>query len=148
MERVGHVYLKEVMKRDESVCFGGEHSGHYYFRKNWNADSGVIAFTILLESLCISGEKASELRTRFEPYATIPETNFRVSSVSDKLAELKQTYHDGGQSTFDGLTVRYPDWWFNVRPSSNEPLLRLNMEAKNEGLLDEKLTAIRKLLEN
>lgn len=138
MEMVGHVYIKETMAKDENICFAGEASGHYFFRKNWNADSGVIAFIILLESICLSGKKPSELRKEYEPYASLTETNFRVSDVKMKIAELKERYANGTQSTFDGLTVRYPDWWFNVRPSSNEPLLRLNLEAKDRAMLEAK----------
>ncbi|MBP8017100.1 phosphomannomutase/phosphoglucomutase, partial [Candidatus Gracilibacteria bacterium] len=137
-EKVGHVYIKEKMGKDNDVIFGGEHSGHYYFRKNWNADSGVIAFTIILELISKSNKKASDLKKEFEKYFSIDETNFKVSSVEKKLAEIKNIYSSGIQDELDGLTVRFKDFWFNVRPSSNEPLLRLNLEASSESLLKEK----------
>ena len=138
ISKVWHVYLKEIMKRDEDIIFGWEHSGHYYFTKNWNADSWVIAFAVVLELLSLSGKKASESRKGFEKFHSIEETNTKVKSVPDKLAELKEIYKDWTQDEFDWLTVRYADFWFNVRPSSNEPLLRLNVEAVSEVLLAEK----------
>lgn len=137
-EKVGHVYIKDTMWKDEEIIFAWEHSGHYYFRENWCADSWVIAFVIVLELICKTNKNASLLRQIYDKYPTIPETNFKVKDVKEKLQELKNTYKDWIQNEFDGLTVRYKDWWFNVRPSSNEPLLRLNMEADNESLLEEK----------
>lgn len=132
------------MAKDPTICAGGEHSGHYYFRENNNADSGAIAFMIVFAAIC-SEKKTSELRMVFEKYPQIPETNFPVSDTKSMITRLKELYHDGEQTEFDGLTVRYPDYWFNVRPSSNEPLLRLNIEAKNEEILNDKFQELRKI---
>ncbi|EKE29792.1 MAG: Phosphomannomutase [uncultured bacterium (gcode 4)] len=142
-EKVGHVYIKERMYIDSEIIFGWEHSGHYYFRDNWNADSWVIAFAVVLELLSESWKKPSEVRELFENYLAIPEINFKVADVAAKLQNLKSSYKDWSQDMFDWLTVRYRDWWFNVRPSSNEPLLRLNLEARNEDLLNEKFIELR-----
>lgn len=136
--KVGHVYIKELMNLDQDIVFWWEHSGHYYFRNNWNADSWIIAFVVALELISKSWKKPSEVREEFEKYFAIPETNSKVTSVPDKLAELKEVYKDWIQDEFDWLTVRFSDYWFNVRPSSNEPLLRLNVEANSKDLLKEK----------
>lgn len=136
--KVGHVYIKEIMKNDEDIVFGWEHSGHYYFRNNWNADSWVIAFAVVLDLIYSTNNKPSELRKKFEKYVSIPETNSIVSSVQDKLDELKEIYSFWDISELDWLTIRFDNFWFNVRPSSNEPLLRLNMEAINWEILEEK----------
>ncbi|MDD2565477.1 MAG: phosphomannomutase/phosphoglucomutase [Candidatus Gracilibacteria bacterium] len=148
IEKVGHVYMKETMANDENIIFGGEHSGHYYFRNNWNADSGVIAFAVILELISKSGKQSSELRKEFEKYHSIDETNSKVISASDKLEQLKEIYKDGKQDEFDGLTVRFDNWWLNVRPSSNEPLLRLNVEANTEELLKEKSKEVLNFIRN
>jgi phosphomannomutase len=142
IEKVGHVYIKEAMSKDLSICFGGEHSGHYYFRENNNADSGAIAFMTVFASICTSGKKTSELRKAFERYPQISETNFAVTDTSAMIFSLKEKYQDGEYTELDGLTIRYPDYWFNVRPSSNEPLLRLNLEAKSEEILQEKFAEL------
>ena len=134
-EKVGHVYIKEKMNLDPEIIFWTEHSGHYYFRKNWNADSGVIAFVIILELLSLQSKKPSETKEEFEIYYSIDEKNSKVESVSKKLAELKEIYKDWEIDELDWLTIRFEDYWFNVRPSSNEPLLRLNIEAKNKEIL-------------
>lgn len=145
IEKVGNVYIKEHMMRNPEVVFAGENSGHYFFQNNWNADSGIIAFVILLECISESNKPASSVRKQYDPYPRLQETNFRVADVRAKIAELKEKYADGEQSEFDGLTVRYADWWFNVRPSSGEPLLRLNIEARTEERLREKEMELRKL---
>lgn len=92
--------------------------------------------------ICTSGKKTSELRKAFEKYPQISETNFAVTDTNMMIASLKEQYKDGEHTELDGLTIRYPDYWFNVRPSSNEPLLRLNLEAKNEEILQEKFAEL------
>jgi len=129
-EKVGHVYLKERMSQDPEIIFGGEHSSHYYFRDMGNADSGALAFLLLLEYLEQYEMKASSMRQKFGKYQNIEETNFRVDSVAAVLERLSETYGSDNQERFDGLTVSFEDGsWFNVRGSSNEPLIRLNAEA-------------------
>lgn len=135
-EKVGHVYLKEHMQRDPDIIFAGEHSSHYYFRDMGNADSGVLAFLLVLEYLEQFELTASEMRNKFGKYHCIEETNFRVNSVPAVLESLSEIYRDAKQERFDGLTVSFEDGsWFNVRGSSNEPLIRLNLESVSpEGL--------------
>ncbi len=128
--RVGHSFIKAVMA-DTGAVFGGEHSGHYYFKDNYRADSGIIAALIVLELLSRSGTSLSRLRARFERYADSGEIN---TTVQDPLAVVEQVaarYEAQGASTdrLDGLTADLGDWWFNLRPSNTEPLLRLNVEA-------------------
>ncbi|MDD2486830.1 MAG: phosphomannomutase/phosphoglucomutase [Candidatus Gracilibacteria bacterium] len=148
-EKVGHVYIKETMKKDPDIVFAGEHSGHYFFQNNWNADSGVIAFAIVLELICNENKKSSEIKEEFDVYHAIDEINSKVNDVKQKISELKDIYKDGKIEENDGLTVIFNDFWFNVRPSSNEPLLRLNVEAISKDLAKEKekeiLEIIRKI---
>jgi phosphomannomutase len=127
--RVGHSFIKKVMA-DTGAAFGGEHSGHYYFRDNFRADSGMIASMFVLEALSVTGSPLSEVLAPYRRYWASGERNTEVADQRAKLAELAQTYADGEVDWLDGLTVDYPDWWFNARPSNTEPLLRLNVEAK------------------
>lgn len=128
--RVGHSFIKAVMT-DTGAVFGGEHSGHYYFRDNYRADSGLIATLVLLEMLSRSGQPLSELRRPFERYADSGELNTEVSDAGSVLAAVETNFElAGGRIDHtDGLTVELDDWWFNLRPSNTEPLLRLNLEA-------------------
>ncbi len=115
---------------DTGAAFGGEHSGHYYFRDNYRADSGIIAALVVLEALSTAGVPLSELRKPFERYADSGEINTEVS-VADGGDRAAWPPHFAGadQDRLDGLTVDLGDWWFNLRPSNTEPLLRLNLEA-------------------
>ena len=144
--RVGHSFIKEVMAESGAI-FGGEHSGHYYFRDNFRADSGMIAALIVLEGLCEFGGPLSELVQPYERYASSGEINSEVTDQAGTIEKLAAKYSDGKQDRLDGLTVEYDDWWFNVRPSNTEPLLRLNLEARTEELMgktrDEVLALIR-----
>jgi phosphomannomutase len=137
--RVGHSYIKAEMRRLNAI-FGGEHSGHFYFRDNWYADSGLIALLIILELVSIENKPLSELYQSLDHWVRSGEINTRVSDVQDKLHALEE--HFGKQATsvdhLDGITLDFGDWWFNVRPSNTEPLLRLNIEAKNRELMEEK----------
>ena len=144
--RVGHSFIKEVMAQSGAV-FGGEHSGHYYFRDNFRADSGMIAALIVLEALSEFGGPLSRLVAPFERYAASGEINSVVTDQAGTIEKLAARYSDSNQDRLDGLTVEYDDWWFNCRPSNTEPLLRLNLEARSEELMtqkrDEVLGAIR-----
>jgi len=131
--RVGHSFIKSVMAETGAV-FGGEHSGHYYFRDNYRADSGSIAALVVLEVLSKSDQPLSELRKPFERYADSGEINTEVpdpGAVIDQLAAVFDPARQPGVTLewVDGLTVDLRTWWFNVRPSNTEPLLRLNLEA-------------------
>ncbi|MFM8973665.1 MAG: phosphomannomutase/phosphoglucomutase [Actinomycetota bacterium] len=126
--RVGHSFIKQVMAETGAI-FGGEHSAHYYFRDNWRADSGSIAALCVLEQLCRSGVPLSELRKPFERYAQSGEINSRVDDPAEVIERVARAYGEWPQDRLDGLTVDCGPWWFNLRPSNTEPLLRLTLEA-------------------
>jgi phosphomannomutase len=130
--RVGHSFIKGIMAETGAV-FGGEHSGHYYFRDNYRADSGSIAALVTLEVISKAGVPLSELRKPFDRYAASGELNTEVKQpalVVEAIAQDFSTEHpEAEQTRLDGLTVDLGDWWFNVRPSNTEPLVRLNVEA-------------------
>ncbi|HEX4324515.1 MAG TPA: phosphomannomutase/phosphoglucomutase [Gaiellaceae bacterium] len=138
INRVGHAFIKARM-RQEDAAFAGEVSGHYYFRDFSQADSGVIPFLLMLELISKKGRRLSEilapLRSR---YFITGELNTPVPDVALKLQELKERYSDGRISHLDGISVDFDDWHFNVRPSNTEPLLRLNLEATSEELMERK----------
>ncbi len=125
--RVGHSFIKAVMAESGAV-FGGEHSGHYYFRDNFRADSGTLAMLVVLLLLSEDGRPLSELRKEFEPYSHSGELNFNVSDTQASM-EAVEAALDGESDWLDGLTLEWGDRWFNLRPSNTESLLRLNIEA-------------------
>jgi phosphomannomutase len=126
--RVGHSFIKQVMAETGAI-FGGEHSGHYYFRDNWRADSGLIAAMVVLTQLCEAGVPLSELRRPFERYAASGEINTRVADQGSATEAVAAAYGGCTQEHLDGLSVDCGDFWFNLRPSNTEPLLRLNLES-------------------
>ena len=126
--RVGHSFIKQVMAETGAI-FGGEHSAHYYFRDNWRADSGSIAALLVLEQLSKASVPLSELRKPFERYSQSGEINSRVDDPKAVIDRIAGDYSSLEQDRLDGLTVNGGDWWFNLRPSNTEPLLRLNLEA-------------------
>jgi phosphomannomutase len=140
--RVGHSYIKSVMA-ETGAAFGGEHSAHYYFRENWRADSGCIAALLVLEQLSESGQKLSELRAPFERYVASGELNTVVDDAHDVIERVAAAYAEHPQDRIDGLTVDAGDWWFNLRPSNTEPLLRLNLEASTREQCDAKVAEVR-----
>jgi phosphomannomutase len=139
VNRVGHAFIKLRM-REEHATFAGEVSGHYYFRDFSQADSGVIPFLLMLERVSTAGVKLSELLRPFrERYFITGELNTPVADVAAKLQELEERFaKEGTVSHLDGLSVEAPDWHFNVRPSNTEPLLRLNLEARSQELMERK----------
>jgi phosphomannomutase len=146
--RVGHSFIKATMAETGAI-FGGEHSGHYYFADNFNADSGIIASMVVLGVLCAAGQPLSELRKGFERYAASGEIN---TEVPDPLAVIErvETHYkevDGASlDHLDGLTVDLGSWWFNLRPSNTEPLLRLNLEAPDRPSCDERTAEVLALI--
>jgi phosphomannomutase len=126
--KVGHSFIKAVMA-DTGAAFGGEHSAHYYFRDNWRADSGSIAALMVLEQLGKAGVPLSELRRPFDRYAASGEINSKVGDPAAVIERVAKAYPEDAQDRLDGLTVDLGDWWFNLRASNTEPLLRLNLEA-------------------
>lgn len=139
--RVGHSFIKAVMAETNAV-FGGEHSGHYYFRDNFRADSGSIAALVVLELLSSADRPLSQLRVDFERYADSGEINTEVKEPHRVIDAVAARYTDAKQDRLDGLTVDLGDWWFNLRPSNTEPLLRLNLEAADRAACETHTTAV------
>jgi phosphomannomutase len=141
MNRVGHAFFKRRMREDNAL-FGGEVTGHYYFRDNFYADNGFIPALLILELMSRKGQTLRELLAPLrEKYFISGEINTKVSDVGkaqEKIAGLAAKYKDGNVYTMDGISVEYPDWHFNVRGSNTEPMLRLNLEATTGGLMDAK----------
>lgn len=144
--KVGHSIIKAMM-REQDVVFGGEHSGHFYFRDNWYADSGMIAFLSCLELFSEARRPVSEIIAPIDTRFRSGEINSKVAGTAEKLAQLERRYADAAIDRLDGLSIGYPDWWMNVRPSNTEPLLRLNVEGDTRALMedhrDEALALIR-----
>jgi phosphomannomutase len=148
VNRVGHAFIKHRMRKEDAV-FAGEVSAHYYFRDFWQADSGVVPFLLMLEVISRSGRRLSELLEPFRSrYFLTGEINTPVSDVALKIQVLKERYAaEGGRIThLDGVSVDFDDWHFNVRPSNTEPLLRLNLEALSEPLLERKRDEVLELI--
>ncbi len=143
--KVGHALIKPIMREHDAV-FGGEHSGHFYFRSNYFADSGIIALLVVLELLSAEDKSLSKLVSEIDPYVRSGEINSRVDDIPAKLQELKEHYSDLEIDELDGITVDGGDFWFNVRPSNTEPLLRLNLEADNEEILRKKTDEVLELI--
>lgn len=152
--RVGHSFIKQVMA-ETGACFGGEHSGHYYFRDNYRADSGIIAALAVLEVLCASGQPLSELRKPYERYVASGELNTTVNDPQAVIDYVAKQFAEAEQDRMDGLTVdltvgKMADpndkWWFNLRPSNTEPLLRLNLEAANQQACQKHVAEIQALI--
>jgi phosphomannomutase len=129
VNRVGHAFFKARM-RETGAVFGGEVSGHYYFKQFYNADSGTIPALLVLELLSTSGKRLSELLAPLHAkYFISGEINSEVADQDAKMAEIAERYGDGEITELDGVSIDYDDWHFNVRPSNTEPLLRLNLES-------------------
>ena len=143
--RVGHSFIKQVMAETGAV-FGGEHSGHYYFRDNYRADSGLIAALVVLEALSVSDQRLSGVVSSLDRYAASGEINTEVADPLAVIEKVAARYSDGEQDRLDGLTVDFGDWWFNLRPSNTEPLLRLNLEAATSEEVDARVKEVRSLL--
>ncbi|MFE2630817.1 phosphomannomutase/phosphoglucomutase, partial [Streptomyces sp. NPDC059374] len=147
--RVGHSFIKAEMAKSGAI-FGGEHSAHYYFKDFWNADTGMLAALHVLAALGGQDGTLSRLVAQYDRYAGSGEINSTVADQADRLAAIRAAYEGQDGVTLDdldGLTVTSADWWFNVRPSNTEPLLRLNAEARDEATMakvrDEALAIIR-----
>jgi phosphomannomutase len=147
--RVGHSFIKEQMAVTGAV-FGGEHSAHYYFRDNWRADSGIIAALHVIELLSAAGPNAqlSELRKPFERYVGSGEINTKVASPALVIERIESAYANRGGAVdhLDGLTIDFGSWWFNLRPSNTEPLLRLNLEASSQSECEQHVAEVLSLI--
>jgi phosphomannomutase len=144
-ERVGHAFMKKALSESRGV-FGGELSGHFYFKDNYYCDSGMLALVHVLNVLTAGGKPLSELIAPLKRYHASGERNFENTDKDQVIAALGEQYSDARVDFLDGVTVQYPSWWFNVRKSNTEPLLRLNLEAKTEKLLNEKLEELAPVL--
>lgn len=140
--RVGHSYIKEAMKKNKAL-FAGEHSGHFYFRENYYADSSLIAGLILIQLLSENNQPFSQIVAEFDKYFSSGEINFKTKDVSKVLKKSEKHFSDAVSiDHLDGLSVWYNDWWFNLRASKTEPLLRLNLEADTKVLLRDKIKEV------
>jgi phosphomannomutase len=144
--RVGHSFIKEIMAETGAI-FGGEHSGHYYFRENYGADSGLIAAVVALGELSAFDHPLSELLRPFRRYVASGEINRTVDDQEGRIQGIAQALADGRQDRLDGLTVEFEDWWCNVRASNTEPLLRLNVEATTSALLEDRTAFVLSMIE-
>jgi phosphomannomutase len=144
-DRVGHAFIKKTMAETKAV-FGGELSGHLYFRDNYFADSAAIAFACVLSIVSKGNQSLSQLMRPFYKYAQSGEMNFEVEDKDAKIRELAEHYKKSNVDYLDGITVDAGDWWFNVRKSNTEPLLRLNLEAPNREMLQARLKELKKML--
>jgi phosphomannomutase len=140
-ERVGHTLVKKAM-RDSHAVFGGELSGHFYYRDNYYADSAMITLVHVINIVSKTDVPISELIKPMRRYYSSGEINFKVEDKQTKINEFARRYSDGQIDYLDGITIEYEDWWLNCRPSNTEPLLRLNVEAGSKEMLDEKLSEI------
>ena len=140
--RVGHSFIKAVMA-DTGAAFGGEHSGHYYFRDNYRADSGLIAAVVILSAMCTADKALHEIVEPLRRYSASGEINTKVDDTSVVIDKVAAAYSDFEQDRFDGLTVDCGDWWFNLRPSNTEPLLRLNLEAADDTEVAKRVQEVR-----
>lgn len=143
--KVGHSNIKQVMAETGAV-FGGEHSAHYYFLDNFRADSGIIATMLMLQEISRSGVALSEFRKPFERYEASGEINTSVNDAQAVMQAVSKTFEGKPQDWIDGLTVDCGDWWFNLRPSNTEPLLRLNLEAATRAECDDHVAEVLSLV--
>ena len=132
--------------QETNAIFGGEASGHYYFAKNAYMENGFIPALMIMEMMSKQNKKLSELVKDLGEYHLSGEINFTVDNASAVLKALEDKYIDAKISKIDGLSVDYPDWHFNVRPSANDPVIRLNLEAKSRDLMEEKLEEVKQII--
>jgi phosphomannomutase len=144
-ERVGHAFIKKAM-RDTHAVFGGELSGHFYYRDNFYADSAFITLVHLINIVSLAETPLSRLIEPLKRYFSSGEINFKVDDKQKKMDELEKKYAAGQIDHLDGVTIRFKDWWCNCRPSNTEPLLRLNIETKSREILDQKIDEITKII--
>ncbi|MCG3138379.1 MAG: Phosphomannomutase/phosphoglucomutase [Phycisphaerae bacterium] len=139
--RVGHAFMKKTLAETRAV-FGGELSGHFYFQDNWYCDSGILAMVHSINVLARSETTFSQLIAPYRKFFSSGEINFANEEKDQTIRRLGEIFHDAKVDFLDGITIQYPDWWFNVRKSNTEPLLRLNMEAVSATLLEQKIQLV------
>jgi phosphomannomutase len=144
-DRVGHAFIKKTMAETKAI-FGGELSGHIYFRDYYYADSAAVAFACMLSVIGGQKKPLSQLVAPLHRYSQSGEVNFQIEDKDGKIREIADAYKKAQVDYLDGITVDNGDWWFNVRKSNTEPLLRLNLEAKTPEMLHEKFEELKKIL--
>jgi phosphomannomutase len=146
--RVGHSLIKAQMRKEDAI-FGGEHSGHFYFRDNWYADSGMIALLTVLELVSERDEPLSQVLEPLDTRFRSGEINSEVADQAEVMKKIEGVYASQGATIdhLDGLTVGFPEWWFNVRPSNTQPLLRLNVEADDPETLNQRTKEVLELIQ-
>jgi len=144
--KVGFINIQKGLIENNGIM-GGELSGHYCFKDNFYTDSGMIAFLTLLQIISQDSRKVSEIMRELSLYVKDPEINFEVENKDEIMEKVKQKYTDGRQDFLDGISVFYDNWWFNVRPSNTEPLLRLTIEADTKELLEQKKKELQDFIE-
>ena len=145
MSRVGHAFIKAQM-REYGAVFAGELSGHYYFKENYTTESQGLAFLMLANLICKTGKKVDELVAPLKKYSSSGEINSKVADVKKVLDAIKKKYTDGKMFELDGISVEYKNWWFNVRASNTEPLMRLIVEADDKKTMQSKLDELLKII--
>jgi phosphomannomutase len=145
--RVGHSFIKALM-REEDAIFGGEHSGHFYFRDNWYADSGLIAMLTVVELISEEDQSLSAILEPIDSRFRSGEINSEVEDTQATIDKVEKHYAEQGADIdhLDGLTVGFDDWWFNLRASNTQPLLRLNVEAEDKSVLEEKTSEVLRMI--
>jgi phosphomannomutase len=143
--KAGRVYIGAKL-REIGAPFGGETTGHFFFKENYDADSGMITALVAMQAISDTHRPLSELVDDYHSYVMGPEINFEVADPQTALLDLKRAFSDGEQDMLDGLTVNYSDMWFNIRPSNTEPLIRLNAEARTQGQLDTLVNKIKEVI--
>ena len=147
LNKAGHTFIKNRMKKEKAL-FAGEMSGHFYFRDFFNADNGLIPFLLILSIIAETKQSVSELfKSLRETFHVSGEINFKVTDINFKLLEIEEIYKDGEIDKTDGLSVSFNNWRFNVRASNTEPLLRLNVEGKNQQIVEEKTAELKSVIE-
>lgn len=144
--KAGRLQIGKVL-REVGAPFGGETTGHFFFKENYDSDAALITALVAMQAISDSGKKLSELIDEYRLYAIIPETNFSVEDTSAVFNRLREYFNDGEQDELDGITVNYPDSWFNIRASNTEPLVRLNAEANTQEQLDALVTKVKAVIE-
>lgn len=145
--KVGHSYIKQVMAESGAI-FAGEHSGHFYFRDNFCADSGMLAALKIMELVAMDKEPLSKLKIPFENYVNLGEFNFEVLNPSEAIQQISKIYSQYPQESLDGLSVDAGSWRFNIRPSNTEPVVRLNLETSSQKEFKQRFKELKKLIRN
>ncbi len=143
--KAGRVNIGPVM-RAQQAPFGGETTGHLFFKENYDSDSGLIGALVAMQALTDSGKKLSELINEYRRYIMGPEISFAVADQKAAIDKLRQAFNDGRQDDLDGLTVNYPDYWFNIRASNTEPVIKFNAEAQTDAQLQELIAKVTSLV--